>query len=99
MINGYIFTSLASAQACQAAVDAALGYPRVGVNVGAGVHVPPFTTQTYAAPVQNFADAAQWAYVADGITSPVLAPNAVTLGLPAPTAIAATWYAPVAVGS
>jgi hypothetical protein len=86
MANGYAFALQASAQALVAPVDTALGYPKAGVDVGSGIHVPPAQsrTQTYAQPSLV---SAQWWYPADTNTLPVLTPLTVTLGLPAPAPI------------
>jgi len=92
--NGYVFPTQAGAAACASEVDSTVGYPKPGINVGGGTHVPPAqsVTQTYFVPIQNAANALQWAYIADSVTMPIVAPNAVSLNLPAPTAIAVTWY-------
>jgi hypothetical protein len=86
MANGYAFALQASAQACAAPVDTALGYPKAGVDVGQGIHVPPAQSRTitYAAPALL---SGQWWFPADTITTPILAPNAVALGLPVPAPI------------
>ena len=78
--QGYSFPTLPGAQACQQAVDAAVGYPRPGINVGGGIHAPPAqtTTTTYAAPIPL---AGAFYYPADATTAPVLAPLAATLTL------------------
>lgn len=94
-MTAYIFASLAAAQACAPVVDAAQGYPRAGVEVGGGAHVKdvsggPFVTATYAQPIKH-PTLAQWAYLADAVTTPALAPQAATLGLPAPVPLDATW--------
>jgi hypothetical protein len=95
-VNAYIFSTQAGAQACQTAVDSALGYPKVGIEVGGGIHVKdpntggPFVTQTYAQ-VLKHPTLPQYAYPADATSTGILSPNAVSLGLPAPTALDATW--------
>lgn len=94
-MNAYVFASLPAAQACVPVVDAAQGYPKAGVEVGGGLHVKdagggPFVTQTYWVPLKH-PTLAQWAYLADGVTTPLLAPNAVALGLPVPISLDATW--------
>jgi hypothetical protein len=92
-------TTQTIAQSCVAPVDSNQGYPKAGVEIGAGVHVKdsgggPFVTQTYAAPLQSFATALQWGYPADAVTTPVLTPLATSLGLPAPTALTAAFFPP-----
>jgi hypothetical protein len=87
----YIFASLAAAQACAVAVDAAMGYPRASTLAGGGYHhMPPFVTQTHALPVKH-PTLSQWVYPASAITTPILAPQAVALTLPVPIALDATW--------
>ena len=72
MTTAYIFSSLATAQAVQAAVDAALVYPSPGINVGGGTHVPgPFVTQTYRAAIKH-PTLNSWAYVVDSTSTPAL---------------------------
>jgi len=93
MITAYVFSTLSAAQACQAPVDAALGYPSTGVNVGNGPWVnPPVVTETYAVPVQH-PTLQLWAYPADSVTVPILSDpaTAAALNLPAPTTLDATW--------
>jgi hypothetical protein len=95
-MNGYIFTTLAGAQAVGAVVDPALGYPKAGVNVGGGVHVTPlFVTQTYWIPIKH-PTLTQWAYISDGNVDPIVAANLVALGSPVSVVLPATWF-PVAV--
>jgi hypothetical protein len=92
--SAYVFGSQAAAVECQQAVDTALGMPIAGTDIGGGVHVPADAsiTVTYAVPLQN-PSTGLWAYLADGVTQPLLAPSAAVLGLPAPVALDATWYA------
>lgn len=93
-MNGYVYSTKAACQAVGAAVDTALGMPLAGVNVGGGIHAPAgqSVTTTYFAPIQNFANALQWAYIQDGTVTPIVAPNAVSLNLPAPTTLPASWW-------
>lgn len=94
----YVFTVQSKANALPPIMDAHLGYPKTGVNVGDGLHVvPTFVTQTYAAVLTNPTTGTSWAYPADSVVVPIVAPNAVTLGLPAPAALDATWAPAVAV--
>lgn len=93
-MNGYVYTTQAAAAALAPVVDASLGLPKAGVDVGGGIHVPlaQSVTTTYFKPIQNFANALQWAYVADGVVTPIVGPNAVPLNLPAPTTLLSTWW-------
>ena len=95
----YVFSSQAAAQACAAAVDAHLGFPKTGSDVGGGTHVvPTFITQTYQTVIPH-PTLSLWAYPADGNTNPVLMPNAVTLGLPASQTLDSTWTPASAMGA
>lgn len=90
-MNGLTFPDLPSAQAFQAQVDAALGYPRPGVDVGDGVHAPPSQslTATYMVPVQLAT--AGFGFPVDDVILPHLpAPQAATITAltPKPVAIA-----------
>jgi hypothetical protein len=71
-MNGLTFPDLASAQVVQAQVDAALGYPKAGVDVGGGVHVPPSQsiTTTYMQPVPLAT--VGYGYPVDAVIAPVL---------------------------
>lgn len=53
--------------ALAAAVDKSLGYPRAGVNVGGGIHVPPelSVTRTHADPLEHPAKDGRYAYPID----------------------------------
>lgn len=47
MMTGIVFPGTrAAADALQAAFDTRLGYPKAGVDVGAGRHTPPAQSQT-----------------------------------------------------
>lgn len=65
-MNSYRCVARAHVDSISAAVDAAFGFPRAGVNVGPGPHAPAATAVTtrYAVarkhPTQNF-----WAYPRD----------------------------------
>lgn len=93
--NVYVFATQAKAQACQAAVDAAMAMPHPGVNAGSGAHAPAnqSATVTYFVPVQN-PNTLQWGYLADANTTPILTPLAATLNLPAPSPYDSTWNPP-----
>jgi hypothetical protein len=83
---GYAFTLKPLAVACAVKVDLAFGYPTAGVDVGKGIHVPPAQSRTitYAVPALL---SGQWWFPADTITTPILAPNAVSLSLPVPAPV------------
>jgi hypothetical protein len=64
-MNHIVFPSLALANLFAANIDAEIGYPKPGVNVGGGIHVAPlFVTQRHGAifkhPTLN-----EWAYPDD----------------------------------
>jgi hypothetical protein len=90
-MNLYVYTGSATPLAIQSQVDAALGLPKPGTQIGGGIHASGVSTVTYFAPVQNQQTATNWGYLADAVTIPIVAPNAVSLGLPAPTPVDATW--------
>ena len=58
------FDSEKNAVAFGAAVDSALGYPREGVNVGAGVHAPEAlsVTSSFYGPPRKHPTLEQWAF-------------------------------------
>jgi hypothetical protein len=87
----YVFPTLAAAQACIPIVDASLGYPKAGVNVGGGIHVSPlFVTLTYAT-VLAHPTLPEFAYPADAVSTPILVPKTAQLGLPATTQLDTSW--------
>jgi hypothetical protein len=92
MTTAYVFSTLAAAQACAAAVDAAMGYSRPGDNVGPGMHAPAAdsVTSTYAA-IHTHPTLPLWAYPVDPNTTGILGPLALSLGLPIPTVLDAGW--------
>lgn len=53
----------ANAQAFANAINAVLGYPRDGVNVGGGIHVPPAQsrTLTWGTPFRHLTDGTHYA--------------------------------------
>ena len=90
----YVFPSLAAAQAhLPPAVDAFMGYPRPGLDIGGGTHCPAAqsVTQTYFSPIQN-PSTLQWAYVYDPNIPGIVGPNAIAWGLSAPVSLDATWF-------
>lgn len=88
------FPTLAAAQACATAVDAALGFPKAGTFVGAGIHAP-MVTRTYFDPLPH-PTKALWAYLADAVTQPILAKSGLSAGMAAQP-IDASWAPPEAV--
>lgn len=65
-ISYEIYSSLAGAQSLAASVDVQLGYPRAGVDVGGGRHVPPAQSVTLRyADVVAKPDGTAWAYPVD----------------------------------
>lgn len=64
-MNCISFPDQASAEALQATVDAALGFPKPGNPFDGGLHAPPAQamTVTYAAPVQLVGG--MWGYPVD----------------------------------
>ena len=67
------FATLKAAQAFAKKVNAALGYPKIGVDIGDGEHAAADETATtdYAS-VLAHPSGTQWAYVADGNTTPLM---------------------------
>lgn len=103
-MSSIVFTSQSDANSFAAAVDAKLGYPRTGVNVGGGVHGPNVTTQRHS-DVLPHPTLPQWAYVAYDATAQGVV-NAAVNPVPIPvtgTVVAAldsTWSpAPVVTGA
>lgn len=80
MGNGWVFPNALGAIQAQQQVDAALGYPKPGQDVGGGIHAPPSqsVTTTYFAPTSI---AGSVYYVADAQTVPLLGSQ---LGVPVP---------------
>lgn len=78
-----------------AAVDAKLGYPKPGVNIGGGIHVPPAqSVTTRYADVQKHPTLAQWSYPDDAavIGAAIALPVGATV-----QALDATWAPAVVV--
>ena len=74
-MNGYIFTSFISAQAFQASIDQALGYPLAGVPCNDGLIAPAqdAITTHYTEIVTNYATGTSWAIMSDLNVDPVAA--------------------------
>lgn len=94
----YAAPSPSAALSWQAVADTSGGYPKpVSSVAGGGIHVPASLAVTlHADDVIQSATTGQWGYVvstADSTSLPAIAPNAVTLGLPAPVALTGDWYA------
>lgn len=87
-----VCSTQAAAQALSDAVDAALGYPRAGVDIGGGVHAPASQSVTarYSYIIQHPTQPL-WGYMVDGVPAPTLA----VLAAPAAQAATAAWTAPV----
>lgn len=65
-----VFVTRADADAYSAAVDARLGYPKPGIDVGGGKHVPPPQSATARyGDVQKHPTLAQWAYPSDPVVT------------------------------
>jgi hypothetical protein len=89
----YILAALANLQTGANQVNTAKGYPLAGTDIGGGVHVPPSQSVTTRwAPIWQHPTLTQFAYQADATVVGVVGPNAITLGLPAPAALDATWF-------
>lgn len=77
-----------------AAIDAKLGYPKPGVDIGGGIHVPPAQSVTVRyGLVQKHPTLAQWAYPDDAavIGAAIALPVGATVQL-----LDATWTPAVA---
>lgn len=74
-MNALIFPDLKSCAALQASVDASLGYPAPGKDIGRGRHTPPSqsVTVSYIAPV-DLLDGT-FAYPVDAVNAPALPAN------------------------
>lgn len=93
-MNATVFVALADVQAYGAAVDAAIGYPRDGVDMGAGPHVAKSASRTtqYSAPIKH-PTLSLWAYPID----PQVQTVAARVALPVPISatvqtLDATWF-------
>ena len=94
-MNVFVCSTQADAVAYQTSVDAALGYPREGVEVGAGAfHVSKAEARTYhQAGILKHPTLAFWAYLdgpALGDAHGIAHPPSSTL-----QALDATWFPPV----
>lgn len=66
LVDFYQFATEKDAVDAAMQVDAGEGYPKVGVNVGGGIHVePPFVTQRHAEVIQIHATAYLYPKTAD----------------------------------
>jgi hypothetical protein len=84
----YVTPIQATALAWAASVDTAQGYPKAGVDIGGGVHVPPAQSLTVRyAGIYQHPTLPLWAYLSDAITSPAIT----SLLPPIPVALDATW--------
>lgn len=92
-LNYYVFTATVAAFRVAAAVDEAGGYPKAGIDIGGGVHVPPDASVTtgYAAVLQH-PSGTKWAYQADSVVVPIVGPNAIQYDLGVAAPLDATWY-------
>jgi hypothetical protein len=91
--TGYVGT-LAQAQAWQAAVDSAMGYPIAGTPVGGGPHVAGAGIAHESRILQGSVTG-QWAYPiypADTVSVAILENDSTELQLPVATQLDATWY-------
>lgn len=73
-MKALVFATSADAKAVAAQIDTQMGYPRPGVDVGGGVHVPPTASVTRRyADVMASGDKSQYAVLCDEKLAPVLA--------------------------
>lgn len=74
-MKAIVFPDRASFDAYSAKVDAALGYPKAGVDVGGGVHALPSqsVTQRWADPIEHPTQKGTFAYCVDGLDTTKLA--------------------------
>lgn len=68
-MKALIFPDSASCDAFAAKVDAELGYPKPGTDIGDGIHVPPAQSVTlrWAAPIEHPIQKGTFAYPVEGI--------------------------------
>lgn len=95
-MSAIVFTQQSDADAYSAAVDAKLGYPRPGVDMGGGLHAPPAqgATTRYGG-VQKHPTLTLWAYPND----PAVAAAAIALPVGATVQVLdATWTPAVQTG-
>ena len=67
-----ILSNRAALVELQKRVDAALGYPKAGVNIGGGVHAPPNVTLHHAE-IEAHPNGTQWAYAVDSDSTSAVA--------------------------
>ena len=97
-MKAIIFSDRASVDAYAAKVDAAEGYPKPGVNIGAGIHAPPEQSITlrFADPIEHPTQKGTFAYPVDELDTSKLATKERTDALAAQL-LPADW-APVSIG-
>lgn len=94
-MQAYIFALQTDAQSFQAKCDQVLGYPKPGVDIGGGTHVPPAeSVTTHEADVRKHPTLSQWAHQSTPNVDGALA--TVKAGLPgltvtAPVTLDSTW--------
>lgn len=92
-MKAVVFSDKTSADAIQAKIDAAYGYPRDGVDIGGGIHVHPSLSRTlHAQAVIAHPDGKQFAAVTDDVDSSKLAAQDKT-AVDAAVTLDATWFA------
>lgn len=70
-----VFQQRADAEALLARLDATLGYPRAGVDIGAGIHVPATESRTlHHTHVREHPSRLEWAVPIDAAASAQLSP-------------------------
>lgn len=96
-MTGIVCDSLAKAQAFSAAINAKVGYPSDGVNIGGGIHASAAEARTLRhADIIAHPTLPQWAYPQD----PVEIGAAVALPVNATVqTLDASWFPVVAVGA
>lgn len=93
-ITAYVFGTQAGAQAISDAVDLALGYPKVCVEVGGGIHYKdpnnggPASTLTWDQIIEH-PTLALWAYPASPQAAAILTGR---IGLPVPILLTNDWF-------
>lgn len=94
-MTGYVFSLQATALTFRSNVDSLCGYPKPGVDIGGGIHVPPAQSVTvHAHMVLPHPTLAEWAHLISAEVSAVAAQAATASAtvLPAVTTLDATWF-------